>query len=65
MAQIPRGSVVSILNALLTVAKANAARANPRGDYHKGRVSGLETALDVLAMDEDEVLPPVRAANKS
>lgn len=63
MAQLPRESVVAILQTLLVTAEANAAR---RGvylrDYYEGRASGIQSALDILTKDEDYFLPPVKAA---
>lgn len=54
MALIPRESVVSILRALKVGEDemARQAKSPLSKEYHDGRASGLQSALDVLTMDE-------------
>lgn len=59
MSQLPRDAVVRILQKLMAEAEDDVRSFASSPDYYKGRVSGIKTALDVLAMDEDELLPRV------
>lgn len=58
MSQMPRDAVVRVLQKLLAGAEADARQFSR--DYYDGRASGLRTALEILAMDEDDVLPPAK-----
>lgn len=53
MSELPRASVVSILETLLAAALADAARFKHSAEHHEGRASGLQTAIDLLTKDED------------
>lgn len=54
MAQIPRESVVSILKSIKASEEemARQAKSSMSREYHDGRASGLQSAIDVLTMDE-------------
>jgi len=57
MAQYPRDAVTRILTKLLAGEEDNVRRFPASSDYYKGRASGLQTALELLAMDENDALP--------
>lgn len=58
MPRMPRESVVNILKTLLASTEANARRSSASREWLDGRASGIQSALDILTLNEDDLLPP-------
>jgi len=62
---MPRESVVNILKTLLASTEAAARLSSASQEWYDGRASGIQSALDILTLDEDELFPPVDQSRAS
>lgn len=65
MAQIPRESVVRILQTILADAEVCANKYPASREWYTGRASGVQSAIDILTKDEAEFLPKSMTVNPS